>query len=484
MDTDRARATARRRTAERPKVRLFLVVTAFMLSHLGQDCTISCNNPPAPSCLACNADQVVVCDQFCATPRKPGESCNVVDPCAKDGSGVCATRYVCVSSPTGSAGNGTCQPETVGKVCSSSKDCGSEESCRECGGTHFLCSLPLQAGLPCLPNDASHCTDCAPGLICYAPPGSSGLASLPYPGTCVLAQSSPTGGAGCTSNAQCNGCAGATCMAVVEDTALGTTGLYTVLTGDIRGGECFSCAQGLHAACSQQNPCCTTGQDCSFTDLPGIGNCCEALDWPCPGGIGDCCGGIQQCRAASAGAANTCEQCAGEGQFCKANTDCCPGGGTACVGGTCQCGGPGSKCSSKGDCCADDVCIDKFCAACPKFNSCVTNGDCCSGFECQSKACCITPASPVTCKTSADCCTGLMCDTTSHCQPPPCQPSEQGPCGSTLPCCDGLQCTRGQCCGLRGQPCNNPGPSINQQCCGNQRCQIDGRSHTGGSCQQ
>src|ERR1019366_3431935 len=54
---------------------LFLVGMAFMLSLLGQDCTISCNPPPSQSCAGCTGDQVVVLDRFCATPRKAGESC-------------------------------------------------------------------------------------------------------------------------------------------------------------------------------------------------------------------------------------------------------------------------------------------------------------------------------------------------------------------------------------------------------------------------
>jgi hypothetical protein len=435
---------------------LFLVVMAFMLSLLGQDCTISCNPPPPPSCLTPACTGVVVCDQFCATPRQVTQSCNYAFPCDPNDLRQCDTGLVCVANPKGT--DGTCQPDTLLQPCSLlGLHCGSPEYCREsdlCGGTQSLCALPLQAGLPCsgLPEDP--CTPCAPGLTCYAPPGSVGV-GLPDPGTCVLQQANGT----CSSNSQCNGCAGATCMSVVEDTASGGgLGLYTVGSGDLRfGGECFSCAQGVHSACSQQTPCCTPGQKCLFTDIPltGSGTCCEAVGSPCPGGLSDCCSGITKCRPTSQGAANTCEMCAGEGAFCneKGNADCCPG--TTCTNGTCQCAGPGSKCSSKGDCCTDDVCVQspiagagKFCDACPTFNSCKFDTDCCGGFQCETGSCCISTGSTVTCKTSSDCCSG-NCDDTSHCQPPPCV-SFNGGCNKVSLCCSGFSCRGDICCGLRG----------------------------------
>jgi len=459
---------------------LFLAVMAFMLSHLGQDCTISCNPPPPPSCLSCTGDQVVICDTACATPRKANQSCNASDPCATDGSGVCETGYVCVPSPNAAAGQGTCQADTIAKACASSTDCGNAEICRQCAGqTESLCALPLQAGLPCLPNDPSHCTDCAPGLTCYAPPGSTGLIGLPFPGTCVLALPLEA----CFSNSPCNACAGATCLSVSQDSTLGIAlGLITGAAGNIAapGGQCRTCAQGLHSACSEQTPCCTAGQECNFsTEIAGAATCCEALGSPCPGGLSDCCGGITKCRATSAGAANTCEQCAGEGAFCneRGNADCCPG--TTCTNGTCQCVAPGSKCSTKGDCCTDDVCVPspkagagKFCEACPVYlNPCTTPGDCCGGqwgLTCatsgtQKGFCCVQDGA--FCTANSQCCGASTC-MNGTCVAPPCQ-GVFGLCSRKADCCPGSDCQGGNCCGLTGVECvyTGGGPTTHSGCC-------------------
>jgi len=393
---------------------LFLAVMAFMLSHLGQDCTISCNPPPPPSCLMCKGGQVVVCDQFCATPRQVTQSCNYAFPCDPNDLRQCDTGLVCVANPKGT--DGTCRPDTLLQPCSLlGLHCGSPEYCREsdlCGGTQSLCALPLQAGLPCQPDDP--CGPCAPGLTCYVPPNSTGL---PLPGTCVLAQPNPNGAGTCTSNTQCNNCAGDNCLMVTEDVSVVSPGasatsfgLITEASGNVTaGGQCRSCAQGLHTACSQQTPCCTPGQECSFMNLPltTSGTCCEAIGSPCPDGITDCCGGITKCRATSSGAVKTCEECANDGEYCTATADCCSGNGTKCIGNKCTCAGPGSTCSSAGGCCSGDVCgakvgtYPRVCEACPVYlNPCVTNGDCCGG---GSYKCCLGTGPQTTCQPALLC---------------------------------------------------------------------------------
>jgi len=462
---------------------LFLVVMAFMLSLLGQDCTISCNPPPPPSCAGCKGDQVVVLDRSCATPRKAGESCEYDFPCAADG--MCETGYVCVAPGPVVTNAGTCQPDTIAQPCDSSTPCGSLEYCRQsdlCGGTQS-CALPLQAGSPCLPGDP--CSPCALGLTCYAPPGSGGLAGfgLPYPGTCVLAQLNATNitcGSStvqtCTSNTDCNNCAGATCLAVQQDFEI-AFGLSTTAADNVAaGGQCRTCAQGLRSACSQQTPCCTPGQECVFTDM-GNGTCCESVGAPCPDGISDCCPGITMCRATSLGAAFTCELCAGEGQYAASKFECCPG--TTLVNGICQCDAPGSKCSTRGDCCADDVCVPsplkgagKFCEACPQYlNPCTTPGDCCGGnwgLTCatsgtQKGFCCVQDGA--FCTASTQCCGASTC-MNGECVPPPCQ-GIFGLCSRKADCCPGSDCQGGNCCGLSGVECvyTGGGPTTHSGCC-------------------
>jgi hypothetical protein len=451
---------------------LLLIVMAFMLSLMGQDCTISCNNPPPASCLGCGPGEVVVCDSFCSTPRQRGQSCTVATAdsfCSSD-EAVCDTGLVCVPSPNPDSIVGTCQPQRLGQPCSDVNpltSCGTPQICRACpAGTSTppRCALPTQAGQPCVPGDI--CTQCAQGLECYAPTDSTGLFGLPDPGTCVLALSTDTGN--CTTNAECNACAGSTCIAVQQDVAQPygiAVGLTTILSGNDgpvpRDGECRTCAQGLHAACSQQTPCCTIGQECDFaTDGQGIGNCCAALGTPCPGGLADCCPGTPFCRPTAAGVAPSCATCGSVGQFCQKGSQCCLGD-RKCLGGTCECGAPGLSCGTSADCCEGNICVNKFCEKCPQYgNKCATNGDCCEGFECdvtppsKAKACCAKQ--DTTCTQDSDCCSGLGCDPNTGKCTASCTSLPGFPCPS---CCTPLKCEgkpSGECCYPDGVSCGSP----------------------------
>lgn len=353
-----------------------LIAAVFMLSLSGQDCT-GCNNPPPPSCLGCTGNQIVVCDVRCGTPRNLGDTCNPENPCevTEDGTafGQCASGAVC------SALLGRCIADQVAQPCDPSQAgiCGDTEYCRpaSCAGPQGpRCSLPNQAGLACNPGD--QCTPCAPGLTCALPMNPSNPLSG-IEGTCVL------GPGLCTSDAQCNSCAGATCLAL-DDVTQPTPGIASEAPGVLFGsatGHCYTCVQGLGTGCSAQTPCCTPGYECEKTALPGEGTCCIATT-----GVackpGDCCNGLV-CRAVSAGASSTCEGCGQTEAFCQAGSDCCSG---RCIGNTCR-----EACPDKGE-------------------SCKTTADCCTGLDCNTiTGECEYPVAH-TCKTDSDCAgAGVTC---------------------------------------------------------------------------
>jgi hypothetical protein len=395
-----------------------------------------------PTCSTCTGvGQVDVCfvPDECFVPRAEFSPCSH-DPCAPDGSGVCAGGLACIDVTLPSGPASFCLAGTgPGGACDSSND-----RCAENFGTYFCppdsCSggstctgtVPAAAGAsqgPCDGNftDTTACLRCEPGTSCEPSSTTAGhlcRQNCRNSNDCIAERPTLPGGS-------CDD--GRSCIALTDT----PNEFPTVLTTSNSNGQCYHCQPNLGQACDLDMPCCTAGQACQFVK----GNppaCCAQNGVPSMGIVGgvcstaaDCCQGplgVQpQCTLAIDGQ-KRCLQCAPNGTVLTSRDEtgaCCSGFSAACSDGTQLC-----------------------CEGVPTGSPCTPNQRCVPGSTCQDGTCQPAPPPPPTCSMSV--CggtSGLECCPDWYCES---EPGETGQrcisCGGALtdctmiPCCPGFDC--------------------------------------------
>jgi hypothetical protein len=394
-------------------------------------CGVEC--PPGQKpCIDKCVDQGAACD----SPCPPGtNACNGI---CVDATSVSACGTACVTCPTSTFGQTTCDGDQCVLTCS--------EGHHACGNNCVLDNDPLTCGTGCSP-----CTVPVGGTATCD--GAMCGASCPAGMTLCKGECLP---AGKSCDTQCpagsHDCAG-NCVPDNDTANCGGSctpcGLHPNAKATCEGGKCdFKCSPGFHRC----------GDQC--VDNKSINSCGPTSCSPCPTGAGATatCDGTKcdlKCGVAAFLCNGACQECCNSGQCGKKGNQV-----AACTGGVCQYACPAGQ---------------KLCGN----NTC---GTCCSDTECPAGAACANG----TCKVAANCkdgsikCSnGQVCNIgTGKCEN--CPTGQKGCLGNVCrECCDTTDCTNGRMCDGTFKCVDKPSCVNQQVACGpNQICNIASASCT------